>query len=108
MKDRSDWDYILTYTDALFYRLADGIARRVNMSLVDSHEQAWVLFEQGQFKLKPGAGESVVEVVPCYGDNDQRAAMEQNKPLACYRRQVIDGLGRRGSTSWSGRRSLNA
>ena len=45
MKDRSDWDFILDYTDALFYRLAIGVGTRADMSLVDSHDSLWASFE---------------------------------------------------------------
>jgi hypothetical protein len=92
MKDAADWDYLINYTDALFYRLAVGIACRANMSLEDAHEELWSSFEQGHFKLKPGDGDDddSVEVVPCDGDDDRRAAMEQNQPLAGYRQRVIE------------------
>ena len=38
---------------------------------------------------QPGEGDNVT-IEPCHGDNDQRAAKEQNKPLADYRQQVIE------------------
>lgn len=36
MKDAEDWDFILNYTDALFYRLAVGITGRADISLADT------------------------------------------------------------------------
>jgi hypothetical protein len=64
MKDIDDWEFILDTVDALFYGLSNGIASRTNMSLVDSHEQAWVLFEQGCFRLRCGDDDSI-GVEPC-------------------------------------------
>jgi hypothetical protein len=40
MKDRSDWDFILNYTDELFYRLALSVACRSNISLAGAHEES--------------------------------------------------------------------
>jgi hypothetical protein len=88
MKDADDWDYILNYTDALFYCLSNGIASRTGLSLEDAHEETWVLFEQGCFKLV-GTDDSI-GVVPCHSDDDRCAAMEQNQRLADYRRHVIE------------------
>jgi hypothetical protein len=85
MKDSADWDYILNYTDALFYRLADGISSRAN-----AHEEVWALFEQGCFRLRCGDDDDSVGVLPCESEHDRRAAMEQNKPLACYRQRIIE------------------
>ncbi|MDR6306763.1 hypothetical protein GGQ85_004499 [Nitrobacter vulgaris] len=31
-----------------------------------------------------------VDIVPCHSHDDRRAAIEQNKPLADYRRRVIE------------------
>ena len=89
MKYADDWNYVLDTVDALFYRLAVGIISRADMSLADAHEEAWVLFEQGGFRLRCGDDDSV-GVVPCHSDEDRSAAIEQNKPLADYRRHVIE------------------
>ena len=90
MKDRSDWDFILNFTDELFYRLALSVACRSNISLADAHEEAWVLFEQGVFRLQCGDDDSEVGIVLSHSDEDCRAAMKQNKPLADYRQRVIE------------------
>jgi hypothetical protein len=89
IKDTDDWDYILNYTDALFYCLSNGIASRTGLSLEDAHEKTWVLFEGGYFKLKTTDSDSV-GVVPCHSDDDRCAAREENGPLACYRQRVIE------------------
>ena len=89
MKDTDDWDYVLDTIDALFYHLAVGIGVRADMSLADAHEEAWVLFENGYFRLRCGDDDSV-GVVPCHSDGDRCAAKEQNKRLADYRRHVIE------------------
>ena len=88
MKDADDWDFILNTVDALFYRVANGIVSRADISLADAHEELWTTFEQGCFKLRCGDDDSV-GVVPCHGE-DRRAAKKQNKPLASYRRYVIE------------------
>jgi hypothetical protein len=88
MKDADDWEFILDTVDALFYGLANGIASRENISLVDSHEGLWESFEQGFFRLV--GTDDGVGVVPCPDDEDRRAAMAQNQPLADYRRHVIE------------------
>jgi hypothetical protein len=88
MKDVDDWDYILNTVDALFYRLSKGIVTRTGLSLVDAHEEAWELFEQGHFRMV-GTDDGRASVVPCHNDNERRTAVEQNKPLADYRRRVI-------------------
>ena len=90
MKDCSDWDFILNCTDELFYRLALSVACRSNISLADAHEESWVLFEQGAFRLQCGDDESEFAIVPSHSEEDRRAAMKQNKPLADYRRRVIE------------------
>jgi hypothetical protein len=87
MTDRSDWNVILDYTDAVFYRLAFGIACGVDISLEDAHEKAWLLFERGRFRLV-GTADNVD--MPCHSRDDRRAAIQQNKPLADYRRRVIE------------------
>ena len=79
-------------TDALFVGLADEIANHGHEPSGLPMRGCGCPFEQGHFKLKPGDDDSI-EVVPCYGDKDQRAAMEQNKPLACYRQRVIEEAG---------------
>jgi hypothetical protein len=84
-----DWSYVLNHTDALFYRLAVIIADRADMSLVDCHEGLWASFEKGHFRLKPG-DDNDVGVEPCHGDSARRLAAEHNKPLAAYRRGVIE------------------
>jgi hypothetical protein len=59
--------------------------------LADCHEELWTSFEQGQFKLKPGDGDSVgVEVAPCRGDDERRLAKEQNGSLVSYRQRLIE------------------
>ena len=88
MKDIEDWNFILNTVDALFYRLSNG-ACRADMILVDCHEELWTSFEQGHVKLKPGDDDSV-GIEPCHSDDERRAAMEQNKLLADYRRHAID------------------
>ena len=89
MRDADAWEFILDTVEALFYRLAVGIAGRADMSLADAHEETWELFEQGAFRLRCGDDDSV-GVVPCHSDEDRSAAIEQNKPLADYRRHVIE------------------
>jgi hypothetical protein len=90
MMDADDWDFIFNYTDALFYRLAVGITSRADMSLADCHEELWTAFESGCFRLRDGDDDSVGEVgvVTCHTNDDRCAAMEENKRLADYRRQV--------------------
>ena len=87
MKDRSDWDFILNYTDELFYCLALSVACCSNISLADAPEESWMLFEQGVFRLQCGDDDSEISIVPSHSDEDCRAAMEQNKPLADYRQR---------------------
>ena len=90
MKDAEDWNFILDTVDALFYRIAVGVACRSDMSLADCHEGLWTSFEQGCFRLRCGDDDDDIGVVPCETDNDQRAAIDQNKPLASYRQRVIE------------------
>jgi hypothetical protein len=89
MQDADDWDYVLDTVEALFYRVANGLVCRADMSLADAHEEMWILFGQGYFKLAP-TDDGGVGVVPCTGDEDRHAAMAQNKPLANYRQRVIE------------------
>ena len=107
MKDRSDWDFIPNYTDELFYRLALSVAYRSNISLADAHEESWVLFEQGCFRLRCGDDDSEVSVVPSHSDEDRRAAMKQNKPLADYRQRVIEAAVEGTSMEGRGRVTLH-
>ena len=79
MKDRSDLDFILNYTDKFFYRLALSVACRSNISLAGAHEESWVLFGQGVFRLQCGDDDSEVGIVPSHSDEDRRAAIKQNK-----------------------------
>ena len=87
MKDIEDWNFIFNTVDALFYRLPNGVIHPTGLNLIDAHEEAWALFEQGHFKLKPGDDDSVA-IEPCHSDDERRAAMGQNKPLADYRRHA--------------------
>ena len=89
MKDTDDWNCVLDTVEALFYRLAVGIGVRADMSLADAHEEMWALFERGGFRLRDDDDDSV-GVVPCHSDDDRRAAIEQNKRLAGYRRRIIE------------------
>ena len=66
----------------------EGTASGADMSLADAHEESWVLFEQGVFRLQCGDDDSEVGIVPSHSDEDRRAAMKQNKPLADYRQRV--------------------
>ena len=90
MKDADDWNIILETVDALFCSLADGIARRAHMTEEAAHEEAWVLFEQGYFKLVNEGDDASLGVEPCYSRNERDAAMKQNRRLADYRRRVIE------------------
>ena len=90
MKDADDWNIILETVDALFCSLADGIARRAHMTEEAAHEEAWVLFEQGYFRLVNEGDDASLGVEPCYSRNERDAAMKQNRRLADYRRRVIE------------------
>jgi hypothetical protein len=77
--------------DALFCSVADGIASGTGMSLEGleaAHEEIWTLFEGGYFKL--AGTDDNVGIVPCHSHDERRAVAEQNKPLADYRRHVIE------------------
>jgi hypothetical protein len=87
--DASDWNVILKTVDTLFYRLSNRIADRTGLSLVDAHEGLWTSFEKGHFRLKPG-DDNDVGVEPCLSADQRRLAVEQNGPLAAYRRGVIE------------------
>ena len=90
MKDADDWNIILETVDALFCSLADGIARRAGMTEEAAHEEAWILFEQGYFRLVNEGDDASLGIEPCYSRNERDAAMKQNRPLADYRRRVIE------------------
>lgn len=89
MKDADDLAATLKTVDALFCSVADGIARNTGLSMEDEHEEIWTLFEGGYFKVV-GTDDNV-GIVPCHSDEERRLAAQQNKPLADYRRRVIDG-----------------
>ena len=55
-----------------------------------AHEEAWVLFEQGYFRLVNEGDDASLGVEPCYSRNERNAAMKQNRRLADYRRRVIE------------------
>ena len=82
MKDCADWEFILNFTDALFYRIAIGIGVRADMSLADCHEEYGHRSSRGVFGwLAPMTASASSPI-----DDARRSAMEQNKPLANYRR----------------------
>ena len=90
MKDADDWNIILETVDALFCSLADGIARRAGMTEEAAHEEAWTLFERGYFRLVNEGDDASLGVEPCYSRNERHIAIKQNRPLADYRRHVIE------------------
>ena len=87
MTNADDLAVILKTVDALFCSVADGIAS-TRMSLEAAHEEIWTLLEGGYFKLV-GTDDNV-GIVPCHSNDERRIAAEQNKPLADYRRRVIE------------------
>ena len=90
MKDVDDWNIILETVDALFCSLADGIARRAGITEEAAHEEAWTLFERGYFRLVNEGDDASLGVEPCYSRNERHIAIKQNRPLADYRRHVIE------------------
>jgi hypothetical protein len=77
-----DLGVVLETVDALFCSVADGTAGSTGM------EAIWTLFEEGYLKL--AGTDDNLGIVPCHSDDERRTAAEQNKPLADYRRRVIE------------------
>ena len=89
MMDADDLGVALEIVDALFCSVADGIVSSTGMSLETTHDEIWMLFEGGYFKLV--STDDNLGIVPCHSHDERRAAAEQNKPLSDYRRRVIEG-----------------
>jgi hypothetical protein len=105
MTDINDdnWTTILDIVDALFARLADSLINRTGASPLDTHERLWIAFDRGYFRLTSDADDNL-RVEPCLSADQRRLAVEQNKPLADYRRRVIEAAVRQVADWQSARR----